>query len=770
MGFSAGPKLLLKAFRLPAAFGSAAIAALAYANYKVQEAANYTKGIFSSISGWCMQSTISTKEQLDSIWNNNFSGFFNRVREESRPSKDDSSPDPSSSQSEKKQPDLGSALLSTAVGVSAASKEEDSKEDAGDGMMMTLTKKMIEIRNILQKASIPEAVQLPSIVVIGSQSSGKSSVLEAIVGHEFLPKGGNMVTRRPIELTLINTPGTLDEYGEFSDLENGRVSDFSGIQKTLMDLNLAVSEAECVSDDPIRLKIYSPNIPDLSLIDLPGYIQVSAKDQPQSLKAKIASLCDKYIQEPNIILAISAADVDLANSTALLASRKVDPNGRRTIGVVTKIDLVEPDRAVVMLQDKNYPLHLGYVGVVCRVPNSTIFSRNSSILSAVARNEKKYFATHPQFSSGEGCTVGTTALRQKLVHILESSMSGSLKRTTEAIHDELEEANYQFKVEFNDRPLTPETFLAESLDTFKHLFKDFSNKFGRAQVREILKGEFEQKLLDILAHRYWNKPLTGNKSVSIFSLPLSSTDDLYWQRKLDASTSALTKLGVGRLATTLLVSSLTLQVDSLVTNSPFRNHPFAREIILQGAREILDKGFLSTSDQVENCIKPFKFDIEVDDREWASGREQVAQLLSTEIKQCEVAYLKLAQKVGEKRLNKAVASVNQERHRGAIEIQDGQDGQDGFVMNQSLLRQGKYSALKLQLTHKGEQALFLRERLEILKLRQLAIRSKQCRSKENKHYCPEIFLEVVAEKLTTTSVLFLNVELLSSFYYTVSNP
>lgn len=76
-----------------------------------------------------------------------------------------------------------------------------------DEQMMVLTRKMIEIRNLLKNIDKTEALTLPSIVVIGSQSSGKSSVLESIVGHEFLPKGSNMVTRRPIELTLINTPG-----------------------------------------------------------------------------------------------------------------------------------------------------------------------------------------------------------------------------------------------------------------------------------------------------------------------------------------------------------------------------------------------------------------------------------------------------------------------------------------------------------------------------------------------------------------------------------
>jgi GTP-binding protein EngB required for normal cell division len=190
------------------------------------------------------------------------------------------------------------------------------KKDQSDNHLMGLTKKLIEIRNLLKNVETDSSIKLPSIVVIGSQSSGKSSVLEAIVGHEFLPKGSNMVTRRPIELTLINTVGG-DEYSEFPQLKLGKICSFSKVQKTLTDLNLAVSDEECVSDSPIELKIYSPNIPDLTLVDLPGYIQVVNKNQPTLLKEKISELCEKYIQKPNIILAVCAADVDLANSEGM---------------------------------------------------------------------------------------------------------------------------------------------------------------------------------------------------------------------------------------------------------------------------------------------------------------------------------------------------------------------------------------------------------------------------------------------------------------------
>ncbi|KAK3105500.1 mitochondrial dynamin GTPase Msp1, partial [Teratosphaeriaceae sp. CCFEE 6253] len=241
------------------------------------------------------------------------------------------------------------------------------------------------------------------------------------------------------------------------------------------------------------------------------YIQVEAFDQPTELKTKIQELCDKYIQPPNVILAISAADVDLANSTALRASRRVDPRGERTIGVVTKMDLVDPTRGAQILTDKNYPLRLGYVGVVCKIPkdSKSLFSRGSAnIMNQLTKNESAYFNTHAEtFGPGSNVMTGTPNLRKKLMHVLEATMSASLATTSEAIHHELAEATYEFKVQYNERSLSAESYLAESLDAFKHSFKGFSDTFGRAQVREIVKRELDQQVLNLLAQRYWNRPV-----------------------------------------------------------------------------------------------------------------------------------------------------------------------------------------------------------------------------------------------------------------------
>ena len=701
------PNLALKMLRLPAMFGASIIAGVAYIQYQAAQAGTYAMDVFKRAGDAVTGTSSSLFEGGRGIADQIGAGWRRTKEETDLPewmqSMFGGKGEGGEQQGNEPPRQSGAAGVAAAATTGAAFGIEQSPEDdkrsgqqiARDDQMMMLTKKMIEIRSILQTVGQSGALTLPSIVVIGSQSSGKSSVLEAIVGHEFLPKGNNMVTRRPIELTLINTPDAKAEYGEFPALGLGKMTDFSQIQRTLTDLNMAVPIEQCVTDDPIQLSIYSPNVPDLSLIDLPGYIQVVGKDQPLELKQKISDLCDKYIQPPNVILAISAADVDLANSTSLRASRRVDPRGERTIGVITKMDLVDASRGADLLSDRKYPLRLGYVGVVCKIPQAGLFSRAGNLTTVITKNENAYFSAHPEFGAQSELATGTPTLRKKLMHVLEQTMASSLASTRDAIVQELEEATYEFKVQYNDRPLSAESYLAESLDSLKHSFKEFSERFGRTQVREMLKDTLDQRVMDLLAKRYWNKPIDdlamapydGEALAELSKEPVS----LFWQRKLDASTSELTKLGIGRLATTVVAVELQNQVDGLVGASTFASHPFAQKAIAEASSSILNERFYTTSDQVENCIKPFKFEIEVEDREWSKGRESAAKVLRNELKSCETATKQLEDSIGKRKLKDVMGFVDRVRKGEVVLEGDGGGGAGGF--SSALLQRGMYRVL-----------------------------------------------------------------------------
>ncbi|KAL2151814.1 hypothetical protein VTH82DRAFT_4997 [Thermothelomyces myriococcoides] len=637
------PKLALKFVRIPALFGGMMLGAVGWVQYQAIQVSNSAQEMYGNMKN-TVTSTASSlwgsakeiAEQTKQGWDNTKQQFEipewldKIIRGESDGSSGDgSSGDGGPGGHGRPEPPKQSRAGAVAVaGASAAAygfdqtdetDERTPEEILKDDHMMYVTKRMIEIRNLLQKVGQSSAVTLPSIVVIGSQSSGKSSVLEAIVGHEFLPKGSNMITRRPIELTLVNDPDARTDYGEFPDLGLSKVTDFTLIQKTLTELNQSVPESLCVTDDPIRLVIHSPRIPDLSLIDLPGYIQVAGENQPRELKRKISELCDKYIRGPNIILAISAADTDLANSTALQASRRVDPRGERTIGVITKMDLVEPEKGAAILTDKQYPLRLGYVGVISKLPPQTgLFRRETSnLLASISRNEKSYFGSYPsQFGPDTGVNTGTMTLRKKLMQVLEQSMSSKLQETTESIQRELEETTYQFKVQYNEQPMSAEAYLAASLDDFKHQFHNFATSFGRPQLQSLLKDALDQKVLDQLAARYWNKPIEDltvalPEPDNIADLPKADPKSAYWHRQFDAACSGLTRLGVGRLAATVAAAAIQSNVDKLLDKSSFSKHPAARKVISDAASTVLADRSYATSDGIEISLKPYKFDPDI---------------------------------------------------------------------------------------------------------------------------------------------------------------
>ncbi|BEJ13643.1 hypothetical protein CspHIS471_0308170 [Cutaneotrichosporon sp. HIS471] len=285
-----------------------------------------------------------------------------------------------------------------------------------------------------------DAVDLPQIVVVGSQSSGKSSVLETIVGRDFLPRGSGIVTRRPLVLQLIHTSGlggatqastsqggrsspdrnTRDDgylpdlgggksgssrsmggdtgidYAEFLHL-NRRFTDFDEVRREIEAETFRVAgQNKGVSKLPINLKIYGPGVLNLTLVDLPGLTKVPVGDQPSDIERQIKNLVLDYITNPNaVILAVSPANVDLANSDALKLARTVDPRGLRTLGVLTKLDLMDAGtNALDVLTGRTYPLKLGFIGVVNRSQQDINLDLP---MEDARRKEEEFFTQHPVY-------------------------------------------------------------------------------------------------------------------------------------------------------------------------------------------------------------------------------------------------------------------------------------------------------------------------------------------------------------------------------------
>ncbi|XP_052142502.1 dynamin-related protein 3A-like isoform X3 [Oryza glaberrima] len=279
-----------------------------------------------------------------------------------------------------------------------------------------------KLQDIFSQLGSSSTIDLPQVAVVGSQSSGKSSVLEALVGRDFLPRGSDICTRRPLVLQLVHQPrrpadAEADEWGEFLHLPGRRFYDFREIRREIQaETDREAGGNKGVSDKQIRLKIYSPNVLNITLVDLPGITKVPVGDQPTDIEARIRTMILSYIKHKTcIILAVSPANADLSNSDALQIARNADPDGSRTIGVITKLDIMDRGTdARNFLLGNVIPLRLGYVGVVNRSQQD--IKSDLSIKEALAR-EESFFRNHPAYN-GLAQYCGIPQLAKKLNQIL----------------------------------------------------------------------------------------------------------------------------------------------------------------------------------------------------------------------------------------------------------------------------------------------------------------------------------------------------------------
>uniref|UniRef100_A0A4W6FRL6 Dynamin-1-like protein n=1 Tax=Lates calcarifer TaxID=8187 RepID=A0A4W6FRL6_LATCA len=272
-----------------------------------------------------------------------------------------------------------------------------------------------------------DIIQLPQIAVVGTQSSGKSSVLESLVGRDLLPRGTGIVTRRPLILQLVHVHYTAlnnlnqsphgEEWGKFLHTKNKIYTDFDEIRQEIENETERVSgNNKGISDEPIHLKIFSPHVVNLTLVDLPGITKVPVGDQPKDIEVQIRDLILKHISNPNcIILAVTAANTDMATSEALKVAREVDPDGRRTLAVVTKLDLMDAGTdAMDVLMGRVIPVKLGLIGVVNR---SQLDINNKKSVADAIRDEHAFLQKkYPSLANRNGTKYLARTLNRLLMH------------------------------------------------------------------------------------------------------------------------------------------------------------------------------------------------------------------------------------------------------------------------------------------------------------------------------------------------------------------
>lgn len=336
---------------------------------------------------------------------------------------------------------------------------------------------LITVINKLQDAfsnlGLSLSMDLPQIAVVGSQSAGKSSVLENFVGRDFLPRGSGIVTRRPLVLQLIHSA---NEYGEFSHAKGKIFYDFDKIRKEIEEeTDRKTGSNKGISHIPINLRIHSPHVLNLTLIDLPGLTKVPVGSQPADIEHQIREMILAFIRKENcLILAVTPANQDLATSDALKIAKEVDPGGLRTIGVLTKLDLMDQGTdARDILENKVFPLRRGYIGVVNRSQRDIDGNKD---ISASLESERLFFVSHPSYTHiSDKC--GTPYLQK----VLNQQLVNHIRDTLPNLRDKL--TKQQFMLE-------------KEVEEFKNFSADDPTRKTKAMLQMVqqLQSDFERDI------------------------------------------------------------------------------------------------------------------------------------------------------------------------------------------------------------------------------------------------------------------------------------
>ncbi|KAM8756297.1 LOW QUALITY PROTEIN: interferon-induced GTP-binding protein Mx-like [Acanthopagrus schlegelii] len=304
----------------------------------------------------------------------------------------------------------------------------------------------IDLIDSLRSLGVERDLALPAIAVIGDQSSGKSSVLEALSGVA-LPRGSGIVTRCPLELKM--------KRKKEGEKWHGRIS-YNDYMEELDDpayVEDSIREAQDemagvgsgISGDLISLEIVSPDVPDLTLIDLPGIARVAVKGQPENIGEQIKRLIQSFNKQETISLVVVPSNVDIATTEALKMAQEVDPDGERTLGILTKPDLVDKGTegtVVDIIHNEVIHLKKGYMIVKCRGQKE--ITERVSLTEATEREEaffKGHECFHVLYNEGHA-TVPKLAekLTLELVHHIQMSLprlEDQIEKTLAEIHAEL---------------------------------------------------------------------------------------------------------------------------------------------------------------------------------------------------------------------------------------------------------------------------------------------------------------------------------------------
>ena len=355
-------------------------------------------------------------------------------------------------------------------------------------------KKLINIANKLSAFYNDEFIKIPQLVVVGTQSSGKSSLLNAITQMDILPTGKHMVTRTPIKLELLNTNNQQIniQFGFYSDgifkshanysLKSITSTDEENIREQieLFTQKYAGSEKN-ISYKEIVIRINSPDVPNLTLVDLPGLVMVACTDQgqPENIKEQIKDLIKHYITQSNtIIMGILPARCDIEVDSAMELIKTYDIKGERTIGILTKIDLMNTNTDIGDYLTNNISndlkLAYGYFAIKNKNSNTISYKEHNTV-------ENEFFNNHNVYGTMDKSHMGITNLSIYLSNILLSqidsmmpSIKSKLNQQLINVNKELEKLGSHIVVDDNNKGFMFNYYITEFVKCYSESINNIS--------------------------------------------------------------------------------------------------------------------------------------------------------------------------------------------------------------------------------------------------------------------------------------------------------
>uniref|UniRef100_A0A8D0KNY6 MX dynamin like GTPase 1 n=1 Tax=Salvator merianae TaxID=96440 RepID=A0A8D0KNY6_SALMN len=286
----------------------------------------------------------------------------------------------------------------------------------------------IDLIDSLRALGVEKDLALPAIAVIGDQS---------------------IVTRCPLALKLKKLSYGEKWKGKITFLNRSRfLQNPSEVETEIRQAqNRIAGEGVGISDELIALEINSPEVPDLTLIDLPGIARVAVGNQPLNIGEQIKLLIKSFIDKQETLnLVVVPSNVDIATTEALKMAQEVDPRGERTLGILTKPDLMDRGTEVTVVnivRNQIIPLKKGYMIVKCRGQQD--IQSNVSLASAL-KDEQEFFENHKYFRSllhEKKATI--PVLAEKLTSELVEHITKSLPILEDQINFQLQQATDEMR-------------------------------------------------------------------------------------------------------------------------------------------------------------------------------------------------------------------------------------------------------------------------------------------------------------------------------------